>query len=134
MKKKLLIVASLSGALVVGLGAFGAHGLKSIVSEDSLKVFHTGVEYQFYHTLAMLFTGLLIEKFPSRFITAAGVLFIAGIILFSGSLYLLSTIESLRWLGAVTPIGGLCFIAGWISLAIGVYKSQVMAKKIPPSE
>ena len=122
--KNVLIAGTFSGAIAVMLGAFGAHALRSSLSEESLRVFHTGVEYQFYHSLALLLTGVMVERFRSAIVLMAGYAFITGIILFSGSLYLLATVNSLHWLGIATPIGGLCFIAGWIFLAMGILKSK----------
>ena|SRR5438552_12938426 len=124
MKKYLIVSAAISGAIAVGLGAFAAHGLKSFLSDENLRIFHTAVEYQFYHTMALMLTGILTERFKNWLVGFAGINFIAGIILFSGSLYLLSTNDSSTWLGYFTPFGGLFFIVGWISLAIGVLKSK----------
>lgn len=112
------------------LGAFGAHALKSKITSDQLQVFETGVRYQFYHSLALLVVGLISLKFEHGGIRMAAWLFMAGIVLFSGSLYLLSNREWLGiegWksiLGPVTPLGGLCFIAGWISLAWAAFRSN----------
>jgi len=118
-------IAGLSGALAVGLGAFGAHGLKAVLSESSLAVYRTGIDYHFYHTTALLVVGYIYQHHPSRWLRIAGYCFLIGIICFSGSLYLLSTQDvlgvSMRWLGPVTPIGGLFFIVGWI----GVLMSRV---------
>lgn len=129
MPKNILLTAALLGALTVILGAFGAHGLKSKITPEQLQVFETGVKYMFYHTLAILFAGLLFDKFPSTtlFLFSAYA-FLAGIVLFSGSLFLLANkdwlgIATWRWLGPVTPIGGLSFIAGWLMLAAGIWKS-----------
>ena len=122
MKNKFTVAACLSGAIAVMLGAFAAHGLKSRLSEDSLRIFHTGVEYQFYHTFALLFTGIL--QSGTRSTHVAGWLFLAGIILFCGSLYLLALFPLFQSIGFVTPIGGLCFIAAWISLMAGVIKTR----------
>ena len=124
MRNKFIITGALSGAIAVLLGAFAAHGLRSSMSGENFQVFHTGVEYQFYHSLALLFTGVILEKIQGKLILVAGYAFFTGIILFSGSLYLLSTFDSIRWMGIVTPLGGLCFITGWISLAIGALKSR----------
>lgn len=124
MKNIFLVTGSLSGAIAVMLGAFGAHALRSSLSEENLQVFHTAVEYQFYHSLALLLTGIIIGTIPGKMIRVAGFAFLTGIVLFSGSLYLLSTVNSLRGLGIVTPFGGLCFLGGWIFLAIGVLKSK----------
>jgi uncharacterized membrane protein YgdD (TMEM256/DUF423 family) len=101
----------------VALGAFGAHGLRARVSADLLAVFETGVRYQMYHALALLALSLAWSRWSSAHLTAAGYLFIAGIVLFSGSLYLL-TLTGARWWGAVTPLGGVAFLAGWIALLL----------------
>ena len=125
MHKPFLTTAALLAALAVALGAFGAHGLKQIVAVETVSTFETGVRYQMYHALALLLTGILFEKFPSRNLKAAGICFIIGIILFSGSLYLLTALKAadtvgLNGIGIITPFGGLFFIAGWIALAIGI--------------
>jgi uncharacterized membrane protein YgdD (TMEM256/DUF423 family) len=122
----LIRCAAFSGALCVVFGAFGAHALKESLAPEQLQVFETGVRYQFYHTFAILACGLLAGHFNTG---VAGKLFMAGIIGFSGSLYLLSTrtltgLESWTWLGPVTPLGGLCFILGWIFLFINAGKSR----------
>lgn len=122
MNKQILTAGAVSGAIAVALGAFGAHILKDILSEEALKVFHTGVEYQFYHSLALLLTAVIGANTISVAINRAGMFFIAGIILFSGSLYCLSLAPSMSYIGIVTPFGGLCFIAGWILLAYGSWK------------
>ena len=103
-------------ALAVGLGAFGAHGLKSRVDAPLLTVFETGVRYQMYHALALLAVGWAATRGASGLVTASGWAFCAGIVLFSGSLYLMVA-GAPRWLGAITPLGGLAFIAGWLLLA-----------------
>src|SRR5688572_14092597 len=118
---KFIRIAAISGALAVMLGAFGAHSLKALLTPEQLQVFETGVRYQFYHTLALLFTGMFYTTQPSKALNMAGSSFLAGIICFSGSLYLLSTrsllgIENLSLLGPVTPLGGLLFIVGWVFL------------------
>jgi len=125
MNKRFLIVGSLLGALAVALGAFGAHGLKKIVPEVTVQTFQTGVQYQMYHALALLLTGILFEIFSSKQIVWAGWFFITGIFLFSGSLYLLTLFKATETigfnkLGLVTPLGGLSFMAGWLCLFIGV--------------
>jgi uncharacterized membrane protein YgdD (TMEM256/DUF423 family) len=109
----------------VALGAFGAHALKGIVTLDAFTIFETAVRYQFYHVIALLAAGILYNYCPNKFIILAGKLFIAGMVLFSGSLYALVYIKNaenlgLYWVGAITPLGGLGFIAGWVCLAIGV--------------
>jgi uncharacterized membrane protein YgdD (TMEM256/DUF423 family) len=123
MHKGFLVTAALLGALSVALGAFGAHALKETLSEQSLNTYETAVRYQFYHVFALALAGILRGYFPDSKIRIAGILFIAGIIVFSGSLYLLVSLPDMRWLGAITPIGGLCFIGGWIMLALGVATS-----------
>jgi uncharacterized membrane protein YgdD (TMEM256/DUF423 family) len=129
MNKRFLAAGGLLGALAVGLGAFGAHGLKKIVPEETVQTFQTGVQYQMYHALALLLTGILVEKFPSKLLNYAGWLFISGIILFSGSLYLLVFLKAtdtigLSKIGLITPFGGLSFIAGWLCIFISVAKNK----------
>lgn len=116
-----LSIGSMSGALAVLLGAFGAHGLKDRLSERMLVNYMTGVEYHFYHTLALLVVGLVAMHYPSRQLSASGWAFTIGILIFSGSLYVMA-LTGITKLGAITPIGGLCFIAGWILLAVAVIK------------
>jgi uncharacterized membrane protein YgdD (TMEM256/DUF423 family) len=113
--------AVLSG-LGVALGAFGAHGLKERVAADLLTVFETGVRYHMYHALALLAVGWAVSRNPLGILNAAGVLFVVGIVLFSGSLYVM-TLTGARWLGAITPLGGLAFLAGWTLLAWGASRS-----------
>lgn len=120
-----LITGSLLGALSVALGAFGAHSLKKIVSPEAVATFETGVRYQFYHTFALLLIAVLYEKFPNKFLVWAGNSFLTGMLLFSGSLYLLALLNAssnvgLRKIGIVTPFGGLFFIAGWLFLMWGI--------------
>ena len=128
MHKGFLRTAAVLGVLAVTLGAFGAHGLKKIVPPETLGTFETGVRYQFYHTLALLAIAILFEKFPLRSIRYAGICFITGIVLFSGSLFLLTLLQAtntvgLRGIGAITPIGGVFFIVGWVCLFLGVRKA-----------
>ena len=120
--KIFLSLGSISGALGVMLGAFGAHGLKDRLSEKMLANWMTGVEYQFYHTFALLVVGLLALKFQSGALTASGWSFAAGILIFSGSLYIMA-LTGITKLGAITPIGGLFFIAGWVLLATAILKN-----------
>jgi uncharacterized membrane protein YgdD (TMEM256/DUF423 family) len=129
MKISIKQVAALLGAITVALGAFGAHGLKPLISENFLTIYETAVKYQFLHTIMLFIVGMLYEKTDKKSLYTAAVLFIVGIILFSGSLYTMiftvaagSTFPS--WIGPVTPIGGLCLIAGWISLALGCGKTK----------
>jgi uncharacterized membrane protein YgdD (TMEM256/DUF423 family) len=125
MHRNFLITAAILGAVSVVLGAFGAHALKEILSEQSFNTYEVAVRYQFYHVLALALTGVVYGAYPNKRIVNAGRLFIVGIILFSGSLYLLVSLPDLRWLGAITPLGGACFIGGWLLLAVG------FAKKTP---
>ena len=120
--KTYLIIAAVSGLIAVTIGAFGAHGLKGRIDEDLMIVYQTGVQYHFYHTFALLVVSLLLIQFPNiSLLKWSGILFIAGTLIFSGSLYVLA-ISGVRWLGAITPIGGLAFIAGWTCLAIAASK------------
>ena len=124
MRKGYLKTAAFIGALSVGLGAFGAHGLKKYLSPDLLSTFETAVRYQFYHVFALLSVGILYANYPSAKMRWAGCLFIAGMILFSGSLYLLCYIKyaaiNMEWIGAITPFGGVAFIAGWLLLFLAI--------------
>lgn len=123
MAKLFLLLGASFGGLAVAIGAFGAHALKSVLeTTNRLETFETAVKYQFYHALALLFLGLLMTKFDHRMFTWSGYGFIAGIILFSGSLYILSLSGITKW-GAVTPLGGVALLIGWITLIIGIAKS-----------
>ena len=118
MDQTFLLLGSLAGFLGVGLGAFGAHGLKTRLSAEMLAVFETGVRYQMYHALALLVVSAAIGHLGSaRLLVSAGWLFVAGIVLFSGSLYALA-LSGVTPLGAITPIGGLAFLGGWACLAL----------------
>jgi uncharacterized membrane protein YgdD (TMEM256/DUF423 family) len=122
MDRVFFIIGALSALTGVAAGAFGAHGLKSRISVEMLSVFEVGVRYQMYHAFALIAAAWAHGKWPSSLITAGGWLFMAGTILFSGSLYLLS-VTGLRWLGAVTPVGGAAFLAGWACVAWAVWKA-----------
>ncbi len=129
MNKTYLITGALLGAVSVILVAFGAHGLSSRMNAATFDIFETAVKYQFYHVFALLGVAVITQFIPGSLINWSGKCFIAGIILFCGSLYVLSYFkmagnEQMNWLGAITPVGGLCFIAGWILLAIAVLKSN----------
>jgi len=124
--KKILTIAAISGMLAVILGAFGAHGLKKILTPEMLEVFKTGVQYQFYHTFALLAVGILMYFSESKSLKWSANMFIVGIVLFSGSLYALA-ISGIKILGAITPLGGVAFIVGWILLA--VYASKQIHSK-----
>ncbi len=121
MHKGFLLTAFILAAFTVAMGAFGAHGLKTAVSDTALNTFETAVRYQFYHVLALLLAGILYKEYPFATTKWAGWLFIAGIILFSGSLYFITFLQAMvqpgfRWVGAITPFGGLSFIGGWLLL------------------
>ena len=125
MHKAFLRTGAVFAALAVMLGAFGAHSIKEKVTAEVLAIFETGVRYQVYHSLALLLTGILYMQFRSNAILWAGRLFRAGIILFSGSLYMLCYLKTIRQenltvVGIITPLGGVAFIAGWIFLVIAV--------------
>jgi uncharacterized membrane protein YgdD (TMEM256/DUF423 family) len=113
-------IGCLSAAVAVSLGAFGAHGLRGRLVPDMLMTFEIGVRYQMYHALALLAVGLALSRWPSSTLTVAAWLFVAGTLVFSGSLYALA-LTGQRWLGAVTPLGGAAFIAGWLALAWAVW-------------
>ena len=117
MHRKLIALGALSGGIAVALGAFAAHALKGRLDAQLLVTFETGARYQMYHALALLAAGLLAERVPSRLVATSGVLFLAGTLLFSGSLYALA-LTGVRGLGAVTPFGGVAFLAGWLCLGL----------------
>ena len=117
MDRTFLLIAALSGVIGVGLGAFGAHGLRGRLTADMLAVFETGVRYQMYHTLAIFATGLLLARMDGWLVRTAAWAFTAGIVLFSGSLYVLAVTGTSAF-GAITPLGGLAFLVGWACLAI----------------
>ena len=120
MTHPLLFAGAVSGFFAVALGAFGAHGLKNKLPADLLAVYQTGVEYHFYHSLALLAVGILVYLLPANnALRWSGWCFAAGILVFSGSLYILS-LTGVRWLGAITPIGGVAFLVGWATLAYAV--------------
>jgi uncharacterized membrane protein YgdD (TMEM256/DUF423 family) len=121
MSKAILMTASILLALAVAVGAFGAHGLKAHLSEAMLQTWKTGVEYHFYHALGLLLIGVLSVSMPTNLLNWSALFLFVGIVLFSGSLYFLA-ITGIKWLGAITPLGGLCFIAGWVLLFVAVFK------------
>ena len=123
MHKFFLLFASASGLIAVGLGAFGAHALKpKLVEAGSFETYQTAVNYQFFHTLALLAIGILAIRQPSTMLNYSGISMMVGTVIFSGSLYILC-FTGIKWLGAVTPIGGLAFIIGWLLLFIAVSKT-----------
>jgi len=115
------VTASFMGLLAVAFGAFGAHFLKSHLGADQLATFETGVRYQMYHTFALLAVCTVYTKWPGKALLASGWLFIIGTVLFSGSLYVLS-LTGMRWVGFVTPLGGLAFITGWLCMAWSAWR------------
>jgi len=129
MKKSIVLFASISGALAVILGAMAAHALKEKISTEHLQVFETAARYQMYHSIVLFVIGLSFDKINHRLLQTAAYSLMAGMVFFSGSLYFLSTTEitglsNVRWLGPITPIGGMLFIIGWLLTGIAVYKSK----------
>lgn len=124
MDRIFIAIGALSGCLAVAAGAFGAHALRARLAADMLDVFQTGVTYQMYHALALVGVGILLARFSSdgsSWLSVSGWMFVAGSILFSGSLYALA-LSGTTWLGAITPLGGVAFLIGWLALAIGVLR------------
>jgi len=115
-------LGSVSAFIAVALGAFAAHGLRSRLEPALLAAFETGVRYQMYHALALLAVAWACTRWPGTAVNASGWLFVAGTVLFSGSLYALS-LTGVRWLGAITPVGGIAFLAGWLCLAWTAWKA-----------
>ena len=117
------MIAGILGILSVGIGAFGAHGLESTLTANGrVDTFETGVKYQFYHTFALFLLGILMLNVQHSYLNYSAYAFIAGIVIFSGSLYALS-LTNITVLGAITPIGGLAFMLGWLFLILGVARS-----------
>lgn len=117
MPRLFLILGALSAAIGVAAGAFGAHALQARVEPRLLEVFETGARYQMYHALALIAVAWVLERGEDRLAVASGWLFVAGTVCFSGSLYAMA-LTGVRGLGAITPVGGACFIAGWVCLAM----------------
>ena len=117
MDRIFLILAAVSGAISVAAGAFGAHALRARLEPRMLEVFETGARYQMYHALALVAVAWASTRWAGSLVNASGWLFVAGTLLFSGSLYAM-TFTGIRALGAITPLGGVCFIAGWLCLAL----------------
>ena len=127
MAKNWMAWGAIVAMAAVALGAFGAHGLKESLSPERLEIFHTGVRYQFYHAFALLFLGLWAKTSPeNKMLSRAGIAFFIGIVLFSGSLYILSIRDlvnwPVNWLGPITPLGGVSFIVGWVFVLLGINK------------
>lgn len=122
MPKAFFLLACIFSLLGVALGAFGAHALKEKISPEMLQTFEVGVRYQMYHAFALFVVAWALRSWNFSNVDIAGWLFTAGIVLFSGSLYVLA-LTGVRWLGAITPFGGICFLAGWAWLAWGVWKN-----------
>ena len=121
MDRFFFVTACLFGFLGVALGAFAAHGLKTQLDANLLVTFETGVRYQMYHAFALIAVAMAYTKWPTKGLIISGWMFIVGIILFSGSLYVLS-LSGIRSLGMITPFGGLAFLAGWLCMAWSVFK------------
>ena len=114
-------LGALNAFFAVAMGAFAAHALKDNLTERYLSVIHTAVDYQFYHALGLILIGLLYQQQKNKLTARAGVLMLCGIILFSGSLYALA-LSGTKWLGMITPVGGVCFLLAWLMLAFGYLK------------
>ena len=123
MLRSFLLLAAFFGFTGVALGAFAAHGLKGRLSQEYLAIFHTGVTYQLVHTLALFGVALLAAHIPGRLVSWAGISFTVGILLFSGSLYVL-TLTGFSKLGIITPFGGLAFLLGWFFLGLAAWRLQ----------
>jgi hypothetical protein len=121
MDRLFIIIGAVSGGIGVAAGAFGAHALRARLEPRLLEVFETGARYQMYHAIAMLAAAWIVTRFPGALANASGWLFLAGTLLFSGSLYAMA-FTGIRALGAITPLGGVCFIAGWGCLALAAMR------------
>ena len=124
MNRAFFILGAISAFLSVAAGAFAAHGLKPRLTPEMLEVFKTGAHYQMMHALGLILCALAVNHVSQSLANAAGWCFVAGTVLFSGSLYLLA-LTGVRWLGAITPIGGVAFLAGWACLAIAALRAKV---------
>ncbi|MFN2458817.1 MAG: DUF423 domain-containing protein [Chitinophagaceae bacterium] len=131
MHKIFLVLGTLLAGLAVILGAFGAHGLKQIVSAETVASYQTGVQYQMYHAFGLLILGILADRLNDTLIGYAGAFFIAGIVLFSGSLYLFASLKAMNkaivpGMGLITPVGGVMFVVGWVLLLIAILKDKML--------
>jgi uncharacterized membrane protein YgdD (TMEM256/DUF423 family) len=122
MTRAFTVLGALSGLVAVALGAFAAHGLRGRIAPELLAAFETGARYQMYHALALLAVAWAATRWPGGLVTTAGWLFVAGTVVFSGSLYALS-LTGQRWIGAVTPLGGVAFLLGWLALAAAALRN-----------
>ncbi len=122
MDRLFVVLGAQSAFLAVALGAFAAHGLRGRLAPDMLLTFETGARYHMYHALGLLAVGWAATRWPGTTVAVAGWLFVAGTVIFSGSLYLLG-VTGQRWLGAITPLGGAAFLAGWLALAAAAWRS-----------
>lgn len=122
MDRPLGALGGLLGLLAVAAGAFGAHGLRGRLTPELLSAFETGARYQMYHALALIAVALLLDRRPSRTVRTAGWCLAGGTVVFSGSLYLLA-LTGVRWLGTITPLGGVLLLVGWATLAYGIWRS-----------
>ena len=121
MDRTFFLLGAISGFLAVGIGAFAAHGLKGKLPQDLFEVLEVGARYHMYHALALVAAAWAVTRWPGTAATTAGWCFVAGTVLFSGSLYALA-LTGIRPLGAITPLGGVCFLAGWVALALAVVR------------
>ncbi|HZH37508.1 MAG TPA: DUF423 domain-containing protein [Flavisolibacter sp.] len=127
MQKIFIIIGAVLAGLAVVLGAFGAHGLKKVVTPENVAIYQTGVQYQMYHALGLILIGILSERILNNYLAYAGVLFVAGVVLFSGSLYLIVSLYAMNRsvptaVGILTPIGGFLFILGWLCFLVSLLK------------
>lgn len=123
--RNLIIIGAISGFLSISFGAFGAHAIKQWMSADLMSIYQTAVSYQIYHSLGLILIALVYQQQQHKLIKIAGWIMLAGIIIFSGSLYTLSLTDT-RWLGAITPIGGTLLLFAWLLLGLGVSKKHVL--------
>lgn len=124
ISKRFLVLGTLLMGLAVCFGAFGAHGLKQIVTPERLAVFQTGVQYQFYHALGLCIVAFIAHIEPKKMVNIAGNLMLTGVLIFSFSLYLLVILD-ISWLGAITPIGGILMVISWLILCVSVFKTTI---------
>lgn len=123
--RQIIIIGCIFGALGVVLGAFGAHALRDVLGDRGITTWKTAQNYHLIHSIMIVIVGMIYDKYPVQAIRWSAILLIIGILFFSGSLYLLSIFPEWSWLGPVTPIGGLCFILGWLATALGIFSSKI---------